>query len=140
MGRKKKFKKKKSSWQPCPISNNRKHDGIIHRLENKLHDKMDLNVKNLEYGVKPNGCVVGEIDYLAYRDRTDTLYLFEIKSNDGYKLRSKAKRQMERATQKFAHNDFARKYGRYPKRVITYHVYGLGKTNYGVDLLKINHF
>lgn len=134
MGKKRKYKKSKRIKKPAFNYRSKNavnflpadrsvHDKITKNLEERLTPKMDSSYRNVEY-CKPEKYVIGELDYIAYREKTNTLYIFEVKTSDNYKLRGKAKDQLYRATQRFVPEIFKEHFPENVQKVVTIYVGG----------------
>lgn len=126
----------------CIKPNASKHDNIVRGLEEKLIDKMDISISNLEYGWRNRNTPIGEIDYLGWKEDKQLLYLFEIKTSYTKKLKQKAISQTNRMINKFVSKDFKRIFDKKPKKVLCYLVTGRNKNNidFDVECLGITYY
>jgi len=96
---------------------NSKHDRIIADLEARLRDsdRYALVLSNIEYRVHNH---FGECDLFGIRRDIDAAYVFEVKTTNASKARSKAYRQIDK--------DIDYIWEHYsPQRVFGFYVYGV---------------
>ena len=96
---------------------NSKHDRIIADLEKRLRasDRYALILPNIEYRVNNH---FGECDLFGIRRDCDAAFVFEVKTTDSSKARSKAYRQIDK--------DIDYIWEHYsPEKVFGFYVYGV---------------